>query len=316
MSSWLQLPFAPEQASGIAPQVDRLFWSLTALSVALTLGIAIAILFFVVKYHHRSKADRRGRSTGNWLVEFSWILIPLGIFLGLFVWATRLYVHMASPPKDATEIFVVGQQWMWKFQHPSGRREINELHVPVGKPVLLSMISQDVIHDLYVPAFRLHHDVLPGRYLRMWFTATQPGRYRLFCSQYCGTQHASMVGWVTALPPSEFEAWLSSGDAQPSMVQAGATLFRELGCTGCHVGDSSVRAPRLEGLFGRPVPLEGGAFAIANEQYLRDSILLPKKQVVAGYAPIMPSYQGQVDESQILELIAYLKSLGSERSQP
>lgn len=316
MRSWLGFPLAPEQASGIAPQVDLLFWSLTALSVVMTVGIALAIVLFVVKYHHTSRADRRGRSTGNWLVEFAWILIPLGLFLGLFLWATRLYVHMASPPKDATEIFVVGQQWMWKFQHPSGRREIDELHVPLGRPIVLSMISQDVIHGLYVPAFRLHHDVLPGRYLQMWFTATKPGRYRLYCSQYCGTQHAGMVGWVTALPPSDFEAWLGSGDAPPSMTQAGATLFRQLGCTGCHEGAASVRAPRLEGLFRRPVPLQGGGFAIADEQYLHDSILLPKKHVVAGYAPVMPSYQGQVDEGQILELVAYLKSLGSERSTP
>ncbi|HEY9857502.1 MAG TPA: c-type cytochrome [Stenomitos sp.] len=316
MSDVLGFPLAPEQASGIAPQVDLLFWCLTGLSAAMTVGIACAIVIFVVKYHHTSKADRRRRSTGNWLIEFGWILIPLGLFLGFFLWGSRLYVHEASPPRGATEIFVVGKQWMWKIEHPSGRREINELHVPVGKPVVLSMISQDVIHDVYVPAFRIHHDVLPGRYMREWFTVTRPGRYHLFCSQYCGTQHAGMVGWVVAMPPAEFEAWLGTGNAQPSMLQAGATSFRELGCTGCHMGASSVRAPRLEGLYGRPVPLQGGGFAIADDQYLHDSILLPKKQIVAGYQPVMPSYQGQIDESQVLELVAYLRSLGSERSMP
>lgn len=309
------LPFFPPAASEAAPHVDALFYALLGLTGSVAFGVFALIVYFSVKYRRGSKADRSHRVTRNLPLELSWLAIPFLLFMGLFAWGSKLYFEMARPPQGANEIFVVGKQWMWKFQHLSGRREINELHLPVGIPVQLVMISQDVIHDVFVPAFRLHHDVLPGRYTRMWFTATQPGTYPLFCSQYCGTGHAQMTGRVVAMPPSEFEAWLASGPSGDPMAQAGERRFRELGCSGCHGPNSTVHAPKLEGLYGKPVPLEGGGFARADEQYLHDSILLPAKQIVAGYAPIMPSYQGQISEEEVLELIAYLKSL-SERSSP
>ena len=303
----------PPAASEAAPRVDALFFALLGICGAVGLVILVLIVVFSVKYRRGSQADRSNRITRNLPLELSWLAIPFLIFMGLFAWSAQLYFDMARPPAGASEIFVVGKQWMWKFQHPSGRSEINALHLPVGRPIQLVMISQDVIHDVFIPAFRLHHDVLPGRYTRMWFTATAPGSYRLLCSQYCGTGHAQMIGTVIAMPPSEFEAWLAAGPSGDPMAQAGERLFRELGCTGCHGANSTVHAPRLEGLYGKPVPLQGGGFVRADEQYLHDSILLPSKQIVAGYAPLMPSYQGQISEEQILELIAYLKSL-SERS--
>lgn len=312
MMNW---PFLPVAASEAAPHVDLLFLALLAICGTVALGVFVAILYYAVKYRRGSRADRSHRRNRNLPLELSWLAIPFVIFMGLFGWGAKLFFDLARPTAGASEIFVVGKQWMWKFQHPSGQREIATLHVPVGQRIRLVMISQDVIHDVFIPAFRLHQDVLPGRYTHMEFTVTQPGTYPLFCSQYCGTAHAEMTGQVVAVSPSEFETWLAEGSAGPSMAQQGERLFRALGCSGCHMGSSTVRAPRLEGLYGKPVPLQGGGFAIANEQYLHDSILLPGKQVVAGYAPVMPSYQGQIDEDQVLQLVAYLKSL-SERSAP
>ena len=311
--SAMTLPFFPEAASEAASHVDVLFLALLGICGTVALGVFVMIVFYSVRYRRGSRADRSHRVTRNLPLELSWLVIPFLIFMGLFGWGAKLYFDMARPMAGATEIFVVGKQWMWKFQHPQGKSEINTLHLPVGQPIQLIMISQDVIHDVFIPALRLHHDVLPGRYTRMSFTIKQPGTYPLLCSQYCGTSHAEMTGVVVAMPPAEFQAWLAEGSPQDSMALAGRALFRELGCTGCHGANSTVHAPKLEGLYGKPVPLEGGGFAIANEQYLRDSILLPAKQVAAGYAPIMPSYQGQISEEQVLELVAYLKSL-SERS--
>ncbi|MNK91673.1 Cytochrome c oxidase subunit 2 precursor [compost metagenome] len=311
----MAMTFLPEAASEAAPHVDALFLTLLGICGLVALGVFVMLAYYAVKYRRGSRADRRHRVSRNLPLELSWLAIPFVIFMGLFGWGAKLFFEMARPNAGATEIFVVGKQWMWKFQHPAGRREINTLHVPVGKPVRLIMISQDVIHDVFVPAFRLHHDVLPGRYTRMEFTVSRPGTYPLLCSQYCGTAHASMTGEVIAVSPSEFEAWLSEVPPEGSMAQAGERLFRSLGCSGCHMGSTTVHAPPLEGLYGKPVPLQGGGFAFADDQYLHDSILLPGKQIVAGYAPIMPSYQGQIDEEQVLQLVAYLRSL-SERSAP
>ena len=239
-------------------------------------------------------------------------MIPLVIAMGCFTVAASTYFRQRHPPADAMEIHVIGKQWMWKIQHPQGKREINELHLPEGAPIKLLMTSQDVIHSFYIPAFRVKQDVLPGRYTAMWMVPNKPGVYHLFCTQYCGTGHAQMSGKVVVLSKADYQKWLTSGEQSESPVMEGARLFRQFGCSGCHAGSRVVRAPDLAGLYGSVVPLEGGKTTVADEQYLRDSILLPNSQIVAGYEPVMPSFQGRISEDQLMALIAYLKSLGAE----
>ena len=244
-----------------------------------------------------------------------WIGIPLILALVLFAWAMAVYFELYRPPADASEIYVLGRQWMWETRHPGGKRELNALHVPVGRPIRLKMISEDVIHSFYIPAFRIKQDVIPGAYSSLWFEATKPGKYHLFCAEYCGTKHSGMGGWITVLEPSDYEQWLTAGGIAPSLADEGAQLFRSLGCSGCHGMNASVRAPMLDGVFGHPVPLESGEFVMADERYIRDSILLPKSQVVAGYKPVMPTYQGRVNEDELLKLIAYIKALGKTTTE-
>lgn len=300
----------PEQGSTTASQVDALYWALIGLSVFFIAIIVIPMLFFLIKYRRGSTADRTKLPPGTVKTEISWILGLVVIALIFFVWSAATFFRIQTPPRNALEIQVIGKQWMWKLQHPQGKREINELHVPVGRPVRLLMTSQDVIHSFYIPAFRIKQDVLPGKLTSTWFTATKPGVYHLFCAEYCGTKHSGMIGQVIAMEPADYEAWLRSGEQGQSVMQAGAALFRSRGCSGCHAEGSQIRAPRLEGVYGRPVPLQAGGVIVADEQYIRDSILLPGNQIVAGYENLMPSYQGMLNESELLQLIAYIKSLG------
>ena len=245
-------------------------------------------------------------------IEVSWTVIPTLLFMGAFAWGAVVYFDIQHVPEGTIHINVVGKQWMWKIQHPSGNREIDELHVPVGRVVKLTMASQDVIHSFFIPAFRIKQDVVPGRYTTEWFVATKPGTYHLFCAEYCGKDHSGMIGKVVVMKPEDYEAWLVKGAPADTLVQSGERLFRELGCSGCHMGTGVVRAPPLEGLFGRPTPLQNRELVIADEAYIRDSILLPEKQITAGYEPLMPSYQGRLEEDQLLELIAYIRSLGGK----
>ncbi|HBY99038.1 MAG: cytochrome c oxidase subunit II [Ardenticatenaceae bacterium] len=313
------IPFFPQEASTAAPQVDALFFFLVGLSTLITLGIAALIIYFAVKYRRRSEDEIGEQIVGSTALEFVWTIIPTGLAMIAFFWAAQLYLHRVSPPSNSLEVYVVAKQWMWKFQHVDGQREIDELHVPVGQPVKLTMTSQDVIHSFFVPAFRVKQDVLPGRYTTTWFEATKTGQYRLFCTQYCGTEHAQMTGSVIVMEPDEYEAWLSGGGgpgAQPapqSPAAAGQQLFQQLGCSGCHKPDGSGPGPSLLGVFGHPVQLESGQTVIADESYVRESILNPTAKVVASYQPIMPSFQGRVSEEQLLQLIAYVKSLGSQQ---
>jgi cytochrome c oxidase subunit 2 len=310
MSLW-DFPLLPETASTHARRVDLLFWTWTGLTGVVALAIALVILTFLLRYRRASASDRTPPRLPTHAMEWTWILVPFAIFMGMFGWAAWLYYEAFNPPPDAHTVYVVGKQWMWKVQHPEGPREIDELHVPVGRPVRLVLTSQDAIHDFAVPAFRLKQDVLPGRYTEAWFQATQVGRFRLFCSEYCGTSHARMTGWVVVQAPADHAAWLARAGAAGDMAAQGARLFRQHGCTGCHGPASVVHAPPLEGIYGRRQPLAGGGFATADDAYLRDSILLPGRQVVAGYEPLMPSYQGQLGEDEILALVAYLKSTRS-----
>ena len=309
-------PF-PEQASNLAPGVDWIFYTLTALCSAMTLLVIVLITLFCFRYRRGSRVSRVVRNPQSLPWEVGWTVLPLLIFLGVFFWAAKTYFRMSKPPKDAMEINVVAKQWMWKIQHADGRREINELHIPVGRAVKLVMISQDVIHDFYVPAFRTKQDVVPGRYTTEWFTPTKPGKYHLFCAQYCGLDHSIMGGWIYVMTPGDYAQWQAHGQPPDSLAAQGQRVFYTLGCSGCHAANSKIRAPLLDGIFGKPVPLSDGTIVTADEQYLRDSILLPNKQIAAGYEPVMPTFQNRISEEDLADVIAYLKSLGTvERNNP
>jgi cytochrome c oxidase subunit II len=306
-----QFQFIPDQASTIAPQIDALFYFLTAVTAFFTIGIFVAIVYLGLKYRRRPGVKPVNIPT-NATLEITWTAIPLVLCLFMFGWAAKLYVQMETPPKDAMEISVVGKQWMWKIQHPEGPREINTLHIPVGKAIKLTMTSQDVIHSFYIPAFRVKQDVVPGRYVNEWFIPTKVGEYHLFCAEYCGAQHSGMIGSVIVMEPSEYQAWLSGTTANIPLVLSGEHLFAEKQCNTCH----GQRAPTLAGLYGSTVRLSDGSTVVADENYLRESILQPNAKMVAGYSAIMPTYQGQLTEEQITELIAYMKSLKTATTQP
>jgi cytochrome c oxidase subunit II len=310
----LGFPLFPEQASTMAARVDALFYFLVAVTVFFAALIFFMIVVFAVKYRRRSEDERPRPIEGNFWLEILWSAIPLGLTMVMFVWGAIIYFDIYNPPNDALEISIVGRQWMWKAQHAEGQREINELHVPVGQAVKLTMTSEDVIHDVFLPAFRVKQDVLPGRYTTLWFQATKAGEYPLFCSQYCGTQHSGMVGRVVVLEPAEFEKWLSGGATGLSMIDQGASLFKRFGCETCHGAGGTSQGPSLAGLFGKTVKLQGGTTVTADENYIRESILDPRAKIVAGYQPIMPTFKGLVSEEGLLQLIAYIKSLeGAER---
>jgi cytochrome c oxidase subunit 2 len=310
-------PLLPERASSLAARVDAVYFAVVGFAFFFSSLICVLIITFAVKYRRGSRAARAGALNESTRIELVWVVGPSLVALGLFFWAAILFFEVYNAPTDAPEIYVVGKQWMWYLRHPEGKREINELHLPLGRPVQLHMISQDVIHSFYVPAFRAKQDVLPGRYTSMWFEPIRVGKFHLFCAEYCGTKHSGMVGAVIVMEPADYERWLESGSADSAMAVDGAKLFRQHGCSGCHGEHSTVRAPRLEGIYGKPVPLQTGEFVIADDRYIRDSILVPKLQVVAGFEPVMPTFQAQLNEDDLLQIIAFIKSLGKEgRAQP
>jgi cytochrome c oxidase subunit 2 len=300
----------PEQASTIAPQVDHLLYFLLAVTTFFTLLIFCSIFYFAVKYRRRSDAEVPPAVHGSLALELTWSIVPALLTMVMFVWGAWIFIQMQRPPENALSIYVVGKQWMWKVQHMEGQREINELHIPVGKPVKLIMTSEDVIHSFYIPAFRTKQDVLPGRYTTEWFQPGKPGSYHLFCAEFCGTKHSGMIGWIHVMEPADYQAWLSGGRATGSLAQNGEKLFQELACSNCHhLGDQG-RCPNLVGAFGEPVRLTTGETVKVDEAYVRESILNPTAKVVAGFQPIMPTFQGLVTEEQVLQLIEYIKSLG------
>jgi cytochrome c oxidase subunit 2 len=310
-------PLFPESASTLSGWVDGVYFYGLGITAFFTTLICVLILYFAIKYRRGSRADRSNPVTHNGPLEVFWIGVPLMLALGLFFFATYVFYHMYQYPRDATEVYVLGRQWMWEANHPEGTREINALHVPVGRPVRLTMTSQDVIHSFFIPVFRLKQDVVPGRYTTMWFEATKPGTYHLFCAEYCGTLHSAMIGKVVVMEPSDFQEWLSSGATHESMAAEGERLFRRYGCSGCHGRNGTVRAPLLEGVYGHPVPLSDGRIVVADERYIRDSIFLPQSQVVAGYDPVMPTFETKIDEGDLLKILAYIKSIGrTEKVEP
>jgi cytochrome c oxidase subunit II len=305
---FVPFPVFPEQASTLSTRTDHLLYYLLAISGLMTVLIAGFVLYFAIRYRRRPGNERATQILGSHRLELAWTAAPLVFFLVMYAWGADIYFWAYTPPKDALEITGIGKQWMWKFQHLSGQREINELHVPVGRAVKVLLASQDVIHSFYVPAFRVKQDAIPGRYSEIWFEATVPGRYHLFCAEYCGTLHSGMIGWVVAMEPAAFQEWLAGGPTT-SPAERGEKLFQDLGCNTCHRADALARCPELGGLFGRPVQLQGGQTVTADEAYIRESILDPGAKVVAGYENIMPTFKGLVTEEAILDLIAYVRSL-------
>jgi cytochrome c oxidase subunit 2 len=308
-----QLPLYPEQASNFAPHVDALMIFISGICLFFAVAVTATVILFFFKYRRKQPNDVGVPIHGNALLETAWIVVPLFLAMGMFAWGAVVYVDFRNAPKDTLDIYVVGKQWMWKVQQPNGLREINELHVPVGRNVRLVLASEDVIHDFFVPAFRVKMDVVPGHYNTMWFRPTQAGRYHFFCAQYCGTNHSVMGGWVTVMEPSDYAAWLSgSSGAGENPVVAGEKLFVEKACSTCHLPDGKGRAPSLNGLYGNKVLLADGSAVVGDDAYIRESILQPNAKIVAGYQPVMPTFQGQLTEEQVLALTAYIKSLQAQ----
>ncbi len=304
-----QMPLFPPAASAQAHQVDQLYFFLIAVSGVMTVLIFAAIILFAFKYH-RTRSPRATQIEGSTKLELTWSILPFLIMLIMFWWGADLYFVNAQPPKDAMEVFVTGKQWMWKIQYPDGGREIDELHVPVGQPVKLTMASEDVIHDFYIPAFRVKHDVVPGHYDTLWFTATKPGRYHFFCAEYCGNQHASMIGWVDVLDRRDYDNWQSGAGRQGTLAEQGQQVFEQHGCSTCHLLDQQGRCPNLRGLYNKPVLLADGRTVIADDAYIRESVLDPNAKIAAGFEPgVMPVFKGQISEEGIIQLIAFIKSL-------
>ena len=288
--------------------MDALYIFLVLVSTIMTVLIFTTLIIFAVKFRKRRNHPAE-QIEGSTVLEITWSIIPFAIFMSFFVWGAVIYFQERTPPQDAMEVYTVAKQWMWKFEHSGGQREINELHVPVGRDVKLIMTSQDVIHSFYVPAFRLKQDVLPGRYTTFWFHATKPGTYHLFCAEYCGTQHSGMVGWIVVMEPRDYQAWMTSGGGNQPLAVTGQNLFSELGCATCHRSETQGRGPSLTGIYNKPVLLEDGRTVNADENYIRESILEPGSKIVRGFKPVMPTFQGQLSDEQLNALVAYVKSL-------
>jgi cytochrome c oxidase subunit II len=304
-------PLHPPAASSISGGIDLLYYFLTGVTVFFSVLVFSIIFYFMIKYRRRSPDEVPPETHAPLALELAWTLIPSAICVVIFFWASYLFVRNARPPAASTEIFVVGKQWMWHIQHPEGPREINELHVPVNQPVQLTMTSQDVLHDFYIPAFRVKKDVVPGRYTELWFQATQEGTYHLYCAQYCGTNHALMIGWVYVMSPRDYAAWLAGGEQNASMAEDGARLFTVLGCNSCHA-EGQNQGPSLAGIWGQTQKFTDGSSHVVNEDLVRQAILTPDTVELPNAKHNMPTYKGQVSEEQMLQLIAYVKSLGSE----
>ena len=303
------LPLWPDQASTLAGQVDALYIYLLLVSGVMTAIIFLAVAFLAVKYR-RQPGREAHPIEGSMILEVGWSVLPFFVMLTFFVWGAVIYFEERTPPADSTEIYVVAKQWMWKIEHMEGQREINELHVPTGENVKLIMTSQDVIHSFFIPAFRIKQDVLPGRYTTLWFKATRPGHYHLFCAEYCGTNHSTMGGDIVVMEPQEYAQWMAGGPALP-LQETGKQLFTQLGCVTCHRSDTQGRGPNLAGIYNKPVLLEDGRTVTADDNYVRESILNPTAKIVSGFKPVMPTFQGIVSDEQLNALVAYVKSLSS-----
>ena len=308
MQSWI--PLVPDSASTFSWKVDALYFYLSGVTLFFTLLISAVLIFFVIRYRRRTPYEIPRPVAGSHTLETLWTVIPFVIAMTMFGWGARIYFQQYKPPVNAIEVYVVGKQWMWKLQHATGQREINQLHVPVGRKIKLIMTSEDVIHDFFVPAFRTKMDVVPGKYTTLWFEATTPGTYHLFCAEYCGMNHSGMTGSIIVMEPREFDNWLSGNTGSTTPAAAGQQLYQTLGCASCHgANGEGGRGPTLAGVFGKTTQLQTGETVQVNEGYVRESITNPQVKLVAGFGPIMPTFQGQISEDQLLQLVAFIKSL-------
>jgi len=304
------IPLFPEQASTLAPEVDNLYFFVTAVTAFFALAVVVLVTIFAIKYRDRTGEKVGSPIHGSIPLELGWSIIPFFISMAIFAWATIVFFQIVRAPDQTLEIYSTGKRWMWRFQHIDGQSEINELHVPLGRPVKVVFTSEDVLHSLYVPAFRVKADAIPGRYSSIWFTPTKTGEFHLFCAEYCGTNHSGMIGRVVVMEPNDYQAWLSGGGGL-SMVARGEQLFQQLGCVSCHLTDGSGRGPSLAGKYGTEQALADGATVAVDDAYVRESILTPQMKLVAGYQPLMPTFQGLVNEEGVMSLIEYIKSLPS-----
>jgi len=308
----LPFPLFPPTASTVASEMDALYFFIVAVCTFFAVLVTMLVVFFTLRYKRRHADEVGADIHGSLILELTWTFIPFVLAMAMFGWGAKVFFELARPPRNAMEIFVVGKQWMWKVQHPDGTREINQLHVPIGRPVRITLGSEDVIHDFFVPAFRVKMDAVPGKLTTLWFEATKPGTYHIFCAEYCGTKHSGMIGEVIAMQPHDYEAWLSGGRMTGTPIENGERLFADLACITCHKTDSTGRGPSLLGVFGSTVELTDGRTVIADENYIRESIMNSQAKVVRGYQPIMPAFQGLVSEENVLQLIAYIKTLRPE----
>ena len=302
------VPLFPVQASTLAPEVDNLYFFITAVTAFFAVVVVICVIVFAIKYRDKTGEKVGAPITGSIPLELGWSIVPFFVSMAIFGWATLVFFQIVRPPDQTLQIYSTGKRWMWRFQHIDGQAEINELHVPVGRAVKVTFTSEDVLHSLYFPSFRVKADAIPGRYSSVWFTPTKVGEYHIFCAEYCGTRHSGMIGTVIVMEPDQYQAWLSGGGTGMSMQARGEQLFSQMGCVTCHLNDGSGRGPSLAGAFGTQVTLQNGATVNIDEGYVRESILTPQMKVVAGYQPVMPTFQGQISEEGVMSLIEFVKS--------
>src|ERR1017187_7829569 len=309
---WMtNFPLFPPEASRLAPQMDALLFFITLVSlIGLTIVVLLIVSFSIL--YSKERHPVAVQIEGSTLLEATWTIIPLGLFLVMFVWGALIYFRVYTPPANAMNIYVVGKQWMWKAEHPGGQHEINSLHVPTGRPVQLTLISQDLFHSFSIPAFRVKREAIPGRYTTVWFEATVPGTYHLFCTQYCGTNHSAMIGDIVVLTPEDYRKWLAESTSGLSLAQNGERLFASLSCAACHNARPDARGPSLANVYGAKLALSSGGTVLADDAYLREAILNPSQHITQGYAPIMPTYQGQISEEGVIDLVEYIKNLDSD----
>ncbi len=308
LTKWLTASaLFPREASTIAPYADALYFFLIGMTLVGLLLVGALVFGFSVRYR-KARSPVATQVEGSTLLEATWTIIPLAIFLVTFVWGALLYFRIYNPPTNAMNIYIVGKQWMWKAEHPGGQHEINALHVPVNRPVQLTMVSMDVFHSFSIPDFRVKREVIPGRYSTVWFQATAPGTYHLFCTQYCGTKHSGMIGEITVLTPEDYQKWTEESTSGTSLAQNGERLYASMGCNQCHNGTPGARGPSLAGVYGSKLTLANGSQVTVNDAYLRDAILNPSQHITAGYAPIMPTYQGQISEDGLIDLVEFIKN--------
>ncbi len=303
------IPIFPDQASSFAKDVDALYFFILATSALFAIGVSVAVVVLGLKYHRTHEGQIGARIEGNLPLELLWTVIPTIIAMFMFGWGASVFYHLRTPPAESLKLYAIGKQWMWKFQHMEGQREINELHIPAGRPIKITVSSEDVLHSLFLPAFRTKIDAIPGRYTQLWFEAQKPGVYHIFCAEYCGTNHAGMIGNVTVLEPAAYQAWLQGGGEGGTLAERGARLFNDLACNTCHLDTGQGRGPSLKDVVGKMETLADGSTVLVDEAYLRESILNSQAKIVRGFQPLMPTFQGLISEENLVALIEHVKSL-------